>query len=117
MSLAKLGLDQLKECGLAAVDAMFRFELSRALADIQEKPGDKAPRKVTLIFCVEPETNQQGVVTDAALSVSCQSSLPKQKSRKVNVALSPDGELLINKFDHDNVKQRSLAELTEKESE
>lgn len=55
----------------------------RAIADCEDRPGDKSARKVVLTILVKPVMLQDGAVTDVNAECEVSSMMPKYISKPV----------------------------------
>lgn len=76
--VTNLSLKTLEECGFRIVNLAFQKELAAVVADMQSRPGDKKDRVITLDFVFSPvDAGSAGMFSGAALTVKCQSKVPK----------------------------------------
>lgn len=115
MALRELNLEGLATIAGGRVDAAVNRQLKRAIADCEDRPGDKNPRKVVLTMLVRPVMLQDGAVTDVNVECEVSSVVPKYISKPVDCRLKAGQRAIFNDMSEDNVNQMTLDEAGEDE--
>jgi hypothetical protein len=108
-SQVKLTLENLKELDMGVPSEMFDMELKRVLRDMEDRPTDNTPRRVSIHFVLKPEMDSRGRnLEQVAMQVKVDSSVPKQQTRVYRMAPKQDGSLAFNPELLDAPNDRSL---------
>lgn len=95
----------LVEGGLVGV--VFDEHMARIAKDIEDRPGDKTARKLTVTISVEPRIRGKDC-DEGAVQVAMKSSIPDHKTQTISVGLRKNGILTFNPDSEDNVNQGTL---------
>jgi hypothetical protein len=110
MALRELNLEGLAMIDGGRVDAAVNHHLTRAIADCEDRPGDKTARKVVLTMLVKPVMLQDGAVTDASVECEVSSTVPKHVSKTVDCRLKQGHRAIFNDMSENNVDQMTIDE-------
>lgn len=110
--IRELTLNGLSKVDGGRVDEVFRRHLSRAIADCEDRPGDKTKRVVQIAVLITPDVQQDGAVTDVNIECEVSSKVPKHISRTINCAVRSNGRAVFNDLSQDDIDQRTLDEQT-----
>ena len=108
MAFREISLENVKHMADGTIDAAFQQHVKRAVADCEDRPGDKKPRKVTLTFLMTPVMLQDGNVTDVQVEAVVKSSVPDHLSRPVECRVKAQGRAVFNDLSQDNPHQKTI---------
>ena len=108
MQLEKFSLETLNLLDGGKASLAFEHHVQRAALDCDNRPGDKAARKVTLEVTLKPVTDQNGNLADVQVQIKASSSVPKHQTKLYSMAAGRNGRLLFNPDSTDNVNQGTL---------
>lgn len=88
-------LEYLRELDLAEVATLdgerigeaFRQALKRMASDIDDRPGDDRPRKVSLEMALVPEIDESGNCDNVKMQIQVKESIPTRKSRVYDLGI------------------------------
>jgi hypothetical protein len=99
MNQIPLILENLGRLNFGQIDKIFQQQLRSCVKDCEERPGDKGPRTVSIIFTLTPDPDMHGneLVCDG-VDVACdvQSKVPKTKTRVFSMKPKQNGMLFFN---------------------
>jgi hypothetical protein len=107
----EMNLENLSKVDGGRIAAMFARHLQRAIADCEDRPGDKAKRTVTIKAHATPIMLQDGAATDVNIEFEVSSSVPNHISRPINCLVKHGGRALFNELAPDDVDQQTLDKL------
>jgi hypothetical protein len=110
MALRELNLEGLSTIDGGRVDAAVNRHLKRAIADCEDRPGDKTPRKVVLTMLVRPVMLQDGAVTDVNVECEVSSTVPKHVSKPVDCRIKNGQRAVFNDMSEGDVDQMTIDE-------
>lgn len=110
MALKELNLEGLASIAGGKVDAAVNMQLKRMIADCEDRPGDKNPRKVVLTMLVRPVMLQDGAVTDVNVECEVSSAIPKYISKPVDCRIKHGQRAVFNDLSEDDVDQMTIDE-------
>lgn len=84
MAICQLTLERIKALDDGRVQAAFAQELSRAVMDCIDRPGEKKERTVALEFTLTPIVDQQGCLDGVDGEFQVKGKIPRRVSRKYN---------------------------------
>lgn len=92
------------------IDALFRTEMKRIGADLDERPAVNSARKLTLVVACKPVAAANGALDSVDVEIEVTSSIPRQRTRAYSMVCTSEGELIYNDHSLDEVQQRTLDE-------
>lgn len=110
MALRELNLDGMTDFAGGSVEAIFNRHVQRAIADCEDRPGEKKPRKVTLTANIMPVILQEGGITDVAVDCEVTCAIPKHISKTVDCRVKVGGRAIFNDMSEDDVDQMTIDE-------
>jgi len=113
MARRMLSLAELKNLDLGKVEAAFRVELGKIVADLCDRPEDPTKRTLSLKLSLWPEDVVAGATETVSVVFTLESRIPKRTTRVHNMRVSGDKCLVFNSESPDNPDQRTLDELVE----
>lgn len=105
-----LSLESLSAIDEGRVERAFARHLQRAIADCEDRPGDKKPRKITLTANLSPVMLQDGAVTSVEVECEVSSTVPKHVSKIVECVVKNGGRALFNNMSEGDVLQKTIDE-------
>lgn len=108
MAIREFNLANLVHVSGGRIQAIFQRHMQRAIADCEDRPGDKTNRKITVDILVAPVVLQDGAVTDANIECEVSSKIPKHISPTINCALKSGGRAVFNDLCESDVDQKTL---------
>lgn len=109
--LLELNLDNLKELDGGRLRAAFDAELKKVLEDLQDRPGMKQPRKVTMTLDIKPEVDEQGELYNVVVQFHVTHKIPSRRTQQysMQVRSSSMGPMAcFNELSLDNPNQGTL---------
>lgn len=110
--LTELTLKSLAELDGGKIGKAFAIHARKLTDDCIDRPGSKAPRKLTIDLIVTPVLDPNtGECDDVNVEAEIGSKVPKHRSRPINCQVRKThkgGQLVFNDFSLDNVDQRTL---------
>lgn len=110
MARKQFTIQEVAELDDGRIALMINKNLRIATEDCSNRPGVKKARKVAVVFEITPVIDESGMCTEVDIEFVSASSLPKSRSKTVNMAVQPKGELLFNPASEDDVHQHTLDE-------
>lgn len=98
-------LESLKELDGGKASLAFEHHVRRAAIDCMDRPGDKAPRKITLEITLRPVMEPGGDCTEVEAQIKASSSVPKHQTKPYSFGLRRNGVLVFNPDSPDAVDQ------------
>lgn len=111
MALKEFGLSALPDFADGTLDIAFQQHVKRAIADAEDRPGDKKPRKVSIEFEIKPVVLQDGACANVEIDAKIKSAIPPHISRPVECKIKHGGRAVFNDMSPGNVDQRTLDEV------
>ncbi len=106
-AVVKLGYKSIGDMENGKIGVAFDNELKRVVADLNDRPGLKKPRKVMLQITFMP-VGDQGVVDSVNFGVQIKSNVPEKKSKVYSAGISGVDTLVVNEDSPDNWRQGTL---------
>ncbi len=109
-----MALQEFKVASLATIDdgrvaAALTDELRRAVKDCLDRPAEKKPRRVALVFEIKPGfVDDTGDCEEVKVSHALRNSLPARRSREFSMMPSKNGSLRFNDMSPGDVRQMTL---------
>lgn len=103
----KLGYKSIGDMENGKIGVAFDNELKRVVADLNDRPGLKKPRKVMIQITFLP-VGDQGVVDSVNFGVQIKSNVPEKKSKVYSAGLNGVDTLVVNEDSPDNWRQGTL---------
>ncbi len=110
MPVMQLSLESIKDLDDGRVSVAFMHELKRAVADCQDRPGDKNSRTVTLEVKLEPVIDEGGQCEEVKGEFQIKSKVPQRKSKTFSFGVRRGGILVHNVDSPDDIDQKTLLE-------
>lgn len=110
--MRELSLGNLKHIAGGTVDAAFQHHLKRAIADCEDRPGDKTARAVVLTINVTPVMLQDGAATDVRTECVVKSTVPPHISKPTECRVKHGGRAAFNDLSENNVDQMTIDEVS-----
>ena len=111
MAMVPLTLESLNDLDDGRVSVAFMLELKRAVADCQDRPGDKNARTVTLDLKLTPIVDDDGSCDGAHGEFHIKSKVPQRKSKPYQFEVRKGGHLVYNSNNAENPEQTTLDDL------
>lgn len=86
----------------------FQRHLLRVGQDCYDRPGDSKERKVSLSVSVKPKLDQDGMCESVDLQLETTSTVPKHRSKKFDMGLKPNGNVLYQEDNLENHGQEMI---------
>lgn len=110
--LTELTFKSLADLDGGKIGKAFAIHARKLTDDCIDRPGSKAPRKLSIELIVTPVLDPNtGECDDVNIEAEIGSKVPKHRSRPINCQVrktSKGGQLVFNDFSLDNVDQRTL---------
>lgn len=103
-------ISQLDEGRVAAV---INKHLCMVVGDCTNRPGVDDARKVTITVEVRPVVNEDGICEDADIEIVTSASVPKSRSKPMNMGIRANGRLIFNDASLDSHRQGTLDQSSE----
>lgn len=99
MNQVRLTLENLNLLNFGQISKIFDQQLKAMVKDCEDRPLEKGPRKVAIVFLLTPDPDIGGIqpICDK-VDVACdvQSTVPKTKTRVFSMKPKQDGSLAFN---------------------
>lgn len=118
----KLSFSTFAELGNGALDQQVQRLLRAAVLDMQNRPGEKKPRKVSINLILTPKTHAEinpitertEIVLDGAgLKFGCNFVPPPRQTPEYDVGFSAENEVLFNPHNAHDHRQRHFPVMDE----
>lgn len=106
--LQSLTIETLASMDGGRIGTAMELALKRIAADMDDRPGDDRPRKVTLEVAAVPVVAEDGLIDGAKLQVQVKETVPTRKSKVYDVGVRKGGMLVFQPMALDNHKQDPL---------
>jgi len=106
MTLEKFTLETVANMDGGRIRTAFEQALKRIEADLKDRPGVKAARKLELVLDLTPVADG-GELDSVNVKFRIKDNVPKRESKAYNMQAVPGG-LLFNDASPEDVKQKSL---------
>lgn len=110
MPRIKFSFETLAELDSGKIDLAIKRELRRIADDLNDRPGDRSARKLTVEVTFRPATEESGVCETTDVSFKVVSKVPPRTSRDYNMEVRGNGEMIFNPASDNDAKQTSLDE-------
>lgn len=110
MAVHEFKLENLKELDDGRVIEAFNQAIKRAMDDVNDRPGMKKPRTVTLHTSIVPICDEHGMLDSVKVQMKIVDTVPKRETRVYDMAARRGGMLVFNDLSMDNAKQKTLDE-------
>lgn len=114
MSIQAFSLDQLENLDLGKASAAFNSHIKRIATDCLDRPGDSAPRKVTMEIAVKPVLNDDGTCDRIKLQIQVSSKVPSHRTRVYDMGIRANGMLVFSEDSPTNFDQSTFFDGDEK---
>jgi len=118
MALVALSLDTLRRLDDGRAVVAFDKELSMAVMDCMDRPGDASPRKVTLEMTIIPRVADDGSLDEVKADFQIKGKVPIRRTRRYSfdVRRQRDGadtkaRLMFSESSPTDIKQTTLDDL------
>ena len=101
MPVHELNLQSLIELDDGRVNESYNLELGRLVADCEDRPGDRNPRKINLELSVIPIIDEDGHLSDVEGRFRITTTLPKRRSKVYTFGVRRGGKLCFHDMDDD----------------
>ena len=98
------------------VDKLLRFHLQRIAADLQARPGNDSPRKISLELSFVPIKNDEAECEGAKVEIEAKSKIPVYRTKTYEMRVVNNG-MLFNQDFPDAIDQPSLLPSEDEETE
>jgi hypothetical protein len=112
-----LSLSTLKDFDFGKANAAFQSQLTAAVRDCLDRPGDSAARMVVLEVSIKPVMLQDGDVVDAVVQFFVSMKRPKLRTAERPLGITRTGDLFFSEAAPDNPRQPSLVDRDEEDEE
>lgn len=102
-----LKLERLAEIDDGRIAAAFDDEIGKIVEDLNDRPGDKTARSVTVKLSFVPHA-PGGAVDDVSVDFEITSKIPKKRSKTYSMAVHGTRRLVFNDVSTDDVRQGTL---------
>lgn len=107
----KLTLAELVNLDAGRVHVAFDQAVARVVRDCQDRPGDKAPRKVLLQLAVVPVVGEDGGCEECLAEFQVKDTVPTRKSKTYSLATNRKGDLIYSEGSPSNVHQTTFDDI------
>lgn len=107
----KLTLAELVNLDAGRVHVAFDQAVARVVRDCQDRPGDKAPRKVLLQLAVVPVVGEDGGCEECLAEFQVKDTVPTRKSKTYSLATNRKGDLIYSEGSPSNVHQTTFEDV------
>jgi hypothetical protein len=112
MAQKRLSLDSLMELDGGRAAMAFQHELEKIVQDLDDRPGDKSPRKVMIQLSIIPEITESGAAVTSEVAFRVKSSVPDRKTTSYRMKIDPVGKCLtFNPHAPDAPEQQTFDEV------
>ncbi len=109
----ELTLDTLKEWDNGRAAVAMKQALRRAVLDLEDRPGEKKVRKVTLTAELTPNMDENGDLDDVEIAFVIATTFPPRRTLPKPAMTDRQGRLIFNDLAPDNPAQTTLDEAGE----
>ena len=106
--LQKLDLQQIAQMDDGRIGAAMAQALSRVATDMDDRPGDDRPRKVTLEIACVPVVDETGLCDSVKLQMQVKEAYPTRKSKVYDMGLRKGGMMVYQPMSLDDHHQQPL---------
>lgn len=103
-----LSLESLKDIDQGKIAVALEHELSKIGRDLNDRPGDKSIRTLSMQVAFVPVMDDSGVCYQANVEFTVQSKLPPKRSRPYQMEVRPSGAMLFNPETPEDVNQTTI---------
>lgn len=108
MAMVALTLGSLMDLDDGRVALAFLKEAQRAVADCEDRPGDKTTRKVLLQMEITPVVADGGLLDGVHVGFQVNGKLPTKKSKLYTMSARRGGHLMFSSENAEDFRQKSL---------
>ena len=106
--IQELQLDSFEDIDGGRIAEELRVHLRRIWLDYKYRPADATARVVTMKIKLVPELEADGSCDRCKMAVEFSSSIPKHKTRTIELGMKASGMLVFNPDSPDNVVQSTM---------
>lgn len=111
MTFVQLSLTSLQDLDDGRVLVAFNHELTRAVKDCLDRPGDKNKRIVSLEFALTPVVGDEGQCESAEGEFAIKSKVPTRKSKTYSFGVNRKGALIYSSNSPESVNQTTFDDI------
>ncbi|GMV26949.1 MAG: hypothetical protein AMXMBFR58_29800 [Phycisphaerae bacterium] len=105
----------LEELDSGKINTAINREIRKIVEDLNDRPGDKASRRLSVEVTFKPATSEDGLCETCDVSFKVTSKLPPRTTREYNMQVHPKGRVSFNPASLDDTRQRSLDQANERQ--
>lgn len=106
--LQQLKLETLDQLDDGRVAIAFAQNLKSIIQDCMDRPGDKRPRKVTLVLSAVPQVANDGSCEGISTEFEIKQTRPNQRSKAYSLAANKAGHLIFSSTNAEDVRQTTI---------
>lgn len=111
MGYQQLRIENLRDIDSGRLATAFNQLIANAIADCDDRPGEKGDRKVVLTVKIRPVLSPSGACESCEVEVDINDKLPARKSRTYRMEIDGGELLFFNPEAPESARQRTIDEV------